>query len=232
MTNIRRFRKKTHKKHTKKNASHKRQSAHAKIYKGGLGEAYGFPQCTILSQFQMSDQSLTNFARHFKSPSDCFISALQLFGIVDVRSANLMRISSAGRSGVSIPQIETTFIYLLGNNFCYKPTNNYDEFTHWIQTLLNPGHAVLAGYKGLPPNASGVSSNVPGGHVFVIAKTDNNTIIYIDPQVPPDGMICDVSQCENTFLRNKQGPWYLLFNSAEKISDIQQQQIVEYVATG
>ena len=118
------------------------------------------------------------------------------------------------------------------HNFCYKPTNNYDEFTHWIQTLLNPGHAVLAGYKGLPPNASGVSSNVPGGHVFVIAKTDNNTIIYIDPQVPPDGMICDVSQCENTFLRNKQGPWYLLFNSAEKISDIQQQQIVEYVATG
>ena len=106
------------------------------------------------------------------------------------------------------------------------------EFTHWIQTLLNPGHAVLAGYKGLPPNASGVSPNVPGGHVFVIAKTDNNTIIYIDPQVPPDGMICDVSQFENTFLRNKQGPWYLLFNSAEKISDIQQQQIVEYVATG
>jgi len=216
MTNIRRFNKKTHKKHSKKNASHKRQSTNTKIYKGGLGEAQGFPQCTILSQFQITDQAITNFARHFKSPMDCFISALQLFGVLDVRTANLMRISSAGRTGFLIPLVETTFIYLLGYNFCYKPTNNYDEFTHWIQTLLNPGHAVLAGYEG---------------HVFVIAKTDNNTIVYIDPQIQPNGMICDVTQCENTFLKNKRGPWCLLFNSAEKISDIQQQQVVEYVST-
>lgn len=226
MSNIRRFRK-THKKHSKKNASYKQlrihrqpttnsshsQSAHTKIYKGGIGEAQGFPQCTTLSQFQMTDGVLANFGRHFKSPSDCFISALQLFNIVDLRSANLMRISSAGRTGFLKTQIEVIFIYLLGNNFDFKSTYNYDEFAGWIQNLLQPGFGVLAGYEG---------------HVFVIAKGADGTIAYIDPQVPPNGMMCDVRQCENTYLKNKPAPWYLLFNSPEHLSEAQQQQVAEY----
>jgi len=219
MTTIRRFKKKTHKKHSKKNASHKRirshrQPAYAKIYKGGIGEERGFPQCTSLSQFKMTNESITKFGRHFQSPNDCFINALELFGILDVKSANLMRISSAGQSGFSKSQIEIIFIYILGNNFDFKPTNNYDEFASWIHTLLHPGFAVLGGYKG---------------HVFLIAKLADNTIIYIDPQIPPNGIICDVRQCENQYLKNSPKPWYLLFNSVEKLSNIQQQQIVQYV---
>lgn len=217
MTTIRRFRK-THKKHSKKNASYKqlrihRQPVHTKIYKGGIGEAQGFPQCTTLSSFHMTDESITNFGRNFQSPSDCFISALQLFNVLDVRSADLMRISSAGSTGFKKEQIEVVFIYLLGNNFDFKATYNYDEFASWIHNLLQPGFGVLAGYAG---------------HVFVIARVGDGRLVYIDPQVPPEGMICDVVQCENTYLKNKPAPWYLLFNSPEQLSEEQKYQVAQY----
>ena len=214
MTTIRRFRK-THKKHSKKNASYKqlrihRQPTHIKIYKGGIGEAHGFPQCTTLSQFQITDEALTNFGRVFQSPSDCFINALQLFNIIDGMNANLMRISSAGRTGFEKEQIEIIFIYILRYNFDFKATYDYNQFTIWVQSLLQVGYGVLGGYTG---------------HVFIIARRSDNSLVYIDPQIP---VICDVSTCQDTYLSNQRGPWYLLFHSLEQLTVEQEQQVAQY----
>jgi hypothetical protein len=169
--------------------------------KGGIGEHLGLPECTLLSQFQMSDENITGFKRFIHSPMDCFINALQLFGLLDSLNANLLRISSAGRTGFSKEEIEMIFILFKGNNFDFKSTNNYNEFSQSIVSLLHPGYAVFAGYTG---------------HVFIIARTSNNAIIYIDPQIP---VICDlsISECE-TLIQTPDNIYYLLFNSQQLLT--------------
>lgn len=186
--------------------------------RGGYGENIGFPLCTELSQFKITDENIENFARHFSSPMDCFINALQIIGFIDEKCGNLMRISSVGRNGFTREEIEIIYIYLTGNNYDFKPTNNFDEFVKEIESKILPGYAVFAGFED---NFRGKIYK----HVFLIAKKNDNTIFYIDPQIPT---ICNVNECQNNYLKNHQ-TWYLLFNSTVKLNEYQKNYIVSKV---
>jgi hypothetical protein len=180
-------------------------------FKGGFREEQGFPACNMLTLITISDEQINNFQRDITSPMDCFINALQLVGVLDTRTANLMRISSLGKTGFKKEEIEMIFIYIIGKNFDFKATHNYQEFAETIMKSILPGHAVFAGYEG---------------HVFIIARTQTGTIVYIDPHIP---IICNLAECEERFLTSR-STFYLLFNSEELITP-QQQQIVQMIAS-
>jgi len=177
---------------------------------GGMLEEHGLPQVNMLSQFQMSDVNLFSFNRLFNAPMDCFINALQLMGVLNLLSANIMRISTLGVTGFTKEQIEIIFSYVYGTNFEFKETSNYQEWSQWIAQYLMPGYAVFSGFTG---------------HVFIIARSTNGTLYYIDPQL---NLFCDLSNtsCES-YLRDK-STWYLLFNSREKLTLEQEKLIIDY----
>ena len=189
-------------------------SSNVDLYKnkmfGGILEEHKFPECNILSQFQISDANMSSFSRVFPSPTDCVISALQIMNIIDATSANIMRVATLGKQTMDKKQIEIIFCYAKRHNFMFKPTNSYEEWSNWISRLLEPGHVVFAGYTG---------------HVFLIGRHLDGSIIYIDPQVSNPCNLND-PECEK-YLRNKQ-TWFLLFNSQEQLTSEQEQLLISY----
>lgn len=172
--------------------------------KGGIGELKGLPICTHLSQFQITDQQILNFKSIVTtSQMDCFINALQILGYVDVKTANMMRISSAGRTGFTQEEIEKIFIVVQGYNFDFKSTSSPAEFSTWISAHLQPGHVVFAGYEGLV------------NHVYLIGRFQNGQIVYIDPQA---GTICDLTTPACLQYISQQPILKLLFNSPTKLT--------------
>ena len=174
-----------------------------KKMRGGIGEALGLPQCNSLSQFKITDEQLLGFKRNAPTPMDCFINALQIIGVIDNITANIMRLSSAGKTGFTTEEIEKTFIFLSGHNHDFKATGSSLEFSEWIAKNVFPGHVVFAGHEG------------GNNHVYLIGRTIDGTIVYIDPQV---GILCDLSteECQG-YLKNNR-VYRLMFNSLEKLS--------------
>jgi hypothetical protein len=76
---------------------------------GGMLEDHGLPKATELSQFGITDENLLTFDRVFPAPMDCFINALQLMGVLNPLTANIMRVSTLGVTGFTKPQIEIIF---------------------------------------------------------------------------------------------------------------------------
>ena len=161
-----------------------------------------FPECNILSQFKISDENIMNFKRHIQSPMDCVINALQLMGVLDTLSSNILRISCVGSRGFEKEQIEKIFTLYTGVNFEFKSTKNFDEFANTIETQLLPGNVVFAGYTG---------------HVFIIGKYLDGRLVYIDPQL---NTICDINICQD-MLKNGGKEYFILFNSEEKLTSTQ-----------
>lgn len=160
-----------------------------------------FPACDTLSQFVISDINIMNFKRCLHSPRDCVINALQIFGILDVISANIMRIS-IGNSNIEKAQIEQIFVLTFGNNFEFKSTIYFDEFILNVYNLLKLGNGVFAGYNG---------------HVFILARLTTGDVIIIDPSLH---LMCDV-RLMNEYLKNCPKPYFLLFNSNTKLTQEQ-----------
>ncbi len=180
-----------------------RRKTRKRKMRGGIGEQYGLPHCTILSQFKITDEQLLTFKRTAPTPMDCFINALQILGVVNNITANIMRLSSAGKTGFTTEEIEKIFIFISGHNHDFKGTGSSQEFSEWIAKNLVPGHVVFAGHQG----------NV--NHVYLIGRQINGTLVYIDPQV---GIFCDLSkeECQRYLTNNK--VYRLMFNSADKLS--------------
>jgi hypothetical protein len=166
-----------------------------------------FPECNILSQFKISDENIMNFKRHIKSPMDCVINALQLMGILDTLSSNMLRISCVGTNGFQKDQIEKLFILYIGLNFEFKATNDFDDLLNTIDTQLLPGHVVFAGY----------SLKGSSGHVFIIGRYLNGQLVYIDPQI---NTICDILECQE-LIKDEGKQYFILFNSEEKLTNPQ-----------
>lgn len=186
---------------TKKNRIHNKGK---KLIKGGLGTEHGLPSCNNLSLFPILDQNIIGFRRYLNSPMDCFINALQVFGLLDTLCANIMRISSAGRiTGFTKEQIEGVCILLTGGlNFDFIGSSNYAHFEEIIMTTIPPNHGVLAGYSG---------------HVFIIARKSSGEIILIDPQLDYLGDYMSARHIIYSPDRN----YFLLFQSSEKLTQEQ-----------
>lgn len=136
-----------------------------------------------ISSFPISDANIQNFRRWVKKPMDCVINALEIVGIIDQTNADLMRIA-VGDFGLNVSQIESIFEYvsaLTPSRFSYK----FFRYTN-LQSLSNicaamPLNTVIfCGYN---------KNNFK--HVFLIGKTSNSDIIYIDPQY---GQLCALNR--------------------------------------
>lgn len=180
-----------------------RKKTRKRKMQGGIGELRGFPPCNSLSLFPITNEQIISFNRGIQSPMDCFINVMQLLGIVNNLTANIMRISAAGKTGFFQEEIEKIFIMLTGHNHDFKSTPNSQEFSKWIATYLPPGNVVFAGHEG------------QSKHVYLIGRTTDGHILYIDPQL---GTICDLSleECQ-TFISNNH-TFRLMFNSESKLS--------------
>lgn len=153
-----------------------------------------------LSQFTMTDERIQSFKRFIKSPRDCFINAMQLMGMIDIFSANVLRISFAGELGFKKEQIELIFTLKTSKPFKFYQMN-YEKFYDTIKNNLEAGKVVFAGYTG---------------HVFLIGKTHNGDIVYIDPQTEIG--ICNLSDenCEK-LIQNK-GDYFLMYHTETELS--------------
>ena len=168
----------------------KRRNRNTKLrYKGGLPH-----QCTgeyTLTQFGINDVQIQSFRRNVLSPKDCVINALQLIGMLDIYTANLLRITLVGQFGIDQSQIEQIFILYYGYTFI---------------SCLQVGHVAFAGYQ----DVNGAK------HVFLIGRKTDGHVYYIDPQI---NQICNLSdpQCLQ-YIANKQF-FFLLKNNQTKLTD-------------
>lgn len=183
----------------KKNKTKKiRRKKNIKNIEGGFGPEHGLPACNILALFPIIDENILSFKRYLNSPMDCFINALQLFGMLDILCANILRISSAGRvTGFTKEEIEGILILLTGYNFDFT-SDNYVNFENELSTIpLNYG--VLAGKDN---------------HVFIIARNSSGQLILIDPQLNYFGYY------ENSrhLIYSPTGMYYLLLKSSVKLT--------------
>jgi hypothetical protein len=201
---------------SKKNKTKKiKQNNKYSVKRGGWGEELGarFAECTMLSQFTISDNNLSSFERIFSSPMDCFINALQIIGIFDSRTANTLRITTKAReNGFTIEEIELIFLFNTKHNCKFMSTSNWEEFKHMINQNLQPGKVTFAGYPG---------------HVFLIGRHNNGVVLYIDPQV---SAYCNLDSPECTFLISNQPMWYLLFNAPTPLTPEQESMVVQYLS--
>ena len=198
-------------KYTKKHINKKHKNR--KYQRGGLTiENSPLPTCDILAGFQVDKTHMTGFVRMINSPMDCVINALQIIGLIDMHSANIMRISNLGIQGFQKIQIELIFILYFRKNFSFMPTHSWKEFTQTIETNLQNNQVAFGGYTG---------------HVFVLARHDDGNIFYIDPQLHK---YCNVKddECANLFFQN-QDTWYLLHHSNVDLTEDQYTTILEYI---
>ena len=163
------------------------------------------PSYTLIL-FAITDDNLTNFKRivdldkNINPYSDCVISALQIVGILDYFSSNILRITHIGTMGITMPQIEMIFSFRTNKNCVFLPTDNPTEFSNYLINYLSNGHLAFCG----------VEYNNGQGHAFLIGKNYENKFIKIDPQSKYS--FCDLNEheCYNDFIVNTR-KYYLLF---------------------
>ena len=100
------------------------------------------------------------------TPMDCFINAMQLLGIFDAYTSNVLRISCAGTTGFGENQIEMIFALYAGMKYSETPMFDFLEagpINVWSPIVMNslqkPGDTVFCGWR-----------QEGGAHVFIIAK--------------------------------------------------------------
>jgi hypothetical protein len=157
---------------------------------------------TEFTQFRITDEQIRNFKRLIAQPKDCFINAMQIMGMLDVLGGNILRISCAGNQGFFKEQIEKIFILHTEHNHDFV-SMNYDEFVNTIVNQLQPGYVTLGGYEG---------------HVFIVGRYLNGTIVYIDPQL---NTICDLMDPECEKYLKVSNKYYLMFHSKQTMTETQ-----------
>ena len=168
--------------------------------RGYVGPTWG---TLHLSNFTITDQILADFRRLSTRPyMDCVISALQIIGILDTFTANVLRITKIGTHGIDSNEIELIFSLRTNQRFLFMPTNNIDEFIQYIRTHLQPGNVSFCGVTYM----NGQS------HVFLIGRDTDGNIIKIDPSVPDPYCFLETDhECFRIFSQNTRQYW-LLFN--------------------
>lgn len=222
MSKTRRFRKKHKNQKRKSKTLH-----HKKTYTGGFGESVGFPACTEITYFRVTDTQIEEFNRTVNVEMDCVISALQIFGILNSSCANILRLSFAGRIGFNIEQIESIFIYLNGFNYCFIPYDSFTIFRDIIQRKLQPGYAYFVGYNTITPDLRSFS------HVLIIARYLDGRFVIIDPQLIPEKIapLNDEVTTKYLLFPSNHTRYYILHNSTTRL-DINQLEYVKDISSG
>jgi hypothetical protein len=172
------------------------------------------------TKYKIGDKNLKEFKSTIKAeltPMDCFINALQLIGIFDIFTSNVLRISCTGKYGVTEEQIEMIFTLYHGYKFENTPyfefmnIGNYDYWHPIVGGSLQPGEVMLVGWK-----------ESTGAHTFLVGKHLNGDVVYLDPQIPTNCSL-KLQDCV-TLLRKNEKPdrnYFILYNSIQPIKSIE-----------
>jgi len=165
----------------------------------------------FMAAFSMSDSQLDGFKRHVAHSSDCVINAMQLLGLIDERTGDLMRITAMPLSGFHQQQIEKLMERTTGYKYDFRSSSSYREFLTAV-TQLEADRAIFCGIK----RSNGTS------HAFIIGRGRNGTLYFIDPQIP---IICDINDpaCSR-HIRENVTEWFILFRSDQELSRVQLEQ--------
>ena len=230
------------KKHAKTRGRTKRFSrakSPSKIYNGGGfgGDIHLSPMMVPITNTQFDE-----FNRTFQNNMDCFITAIQMLGYIDLRTADLMRMTFNGIVGGFFPeQMDCIMMYLTHRNQDFR---RCDSIEHWWQhitgvpnvfTGLAPGQAYIAGYLGATTN----------GHIFIIARASNPTEgtecnpvfpVYIIDVVGPNKRIIEINDSNyRTIMNDPSGDvrsfHIMYYNPVELLTAAQQQIVIDLIPT-
>lgn len=128
-----------------------------------------------------STEEFSKFKRRILKPRDCVINALQILGLVEDRTADIMRIM-VGDTGINATQIEEIFEFTYPNRkFKFKQHNTFSLMTILDNMPYDNPSVVFAGveYQG------------GGGHVFIIERSAmGGHFKILDPQVSDNPIQC------------------------------------------
>ena len=162
-----------------------------------------------VATFKFSYDKIREFKRIVKK-KDCVINAIQLLGIADVNSANIMRIMVGG-VGLSIKQIEDIFEVVKESYKWGFKEINIETLSYIVSNKMTPMSAIFCGYKR------------KNGHVFLIVKGYNNEILYIDPQLGyPCSLLTDT--CFNMI--KDMDSYYVLVYEKKKYIEVKDEDVV------
>lgn len=155
----------------------------------------------VVGIFSVSQATLDQFKRIVKSPMDCVVSAMQIIGILDNDTANIVRLTAVGHLGITLEQIENIFSLKFNKKFVFKSTKNINEFVTYINTNLPKNFMMFCGIK---------YAESCDKHVFLIARDNNDRVVKIDPQASnPMCSLDNDSVCLEQFSGNT-SEYYLL----------------------
>ena len=123
--------------------------------------------------FPFSNENILQFGRMEKRPKDCVINALELIGVIDHYHADLMRIA-VGNIGLTESQILDIFRYRQPKEWKLVECK-LQEIRICYETIMPPGTAIFCGFYD------------DTNHVFLIRKTTDSHIFFLDPQ---NNLIC------------------------------------------
>ncbi len=217
-------------------SSSKSFSKSSNLHVGG-----GFSGDVTLSPMMIpiTNEGINGFYRTFQSNMDCFINAIQILGFIDVRTADLMRMTyNSIVSGFYPEQIDCIMMYLTNRN---QELRRCVSIEHWWQHItgvpgvfpgLTPGHAYIAGY---------LNENAPG-HIILVAKATN----------PVEGTECNpvypvfiidvlgenkrISIIDDSNFRTIMNPdpgdariFYIMYSSPIELTDEQRQAVIDAI---
>lgn len=159
----------------------------------------------VVSNFKITDKNIADFKRLFGNECmyDCVVSAMQIIGILDFYTANLIRITKIGKEyGITNHEIEKIFTLIFNKRYVLQETNKANEFGEYVKSHLHPGHCIFCGIK----RGDGT------GHVLLIGRDLSGRLIKLDPQsTNPFCYLEEDKDCYNEFITNTT-TYYLLFN--------------------
>lgn len=153
------------------------------------------PNTWDVSYFPITNDVLNTIGqRYIRKPMDCVINAMQAVGIVDSRSADIMRIF-VGDRGIQESEIMSMFEYIFKRRFRFSvfDSSNYQMLFNILNndTIIPRSTAIFAG----------LLLNNGNKHMIIIGKTVDGELIYIDAQNP---LLCNLNNgsCMNAVLGN------------------------------
>lgn len=200
-----------------------------KYYKGGtlpenyIGQTWGK---LIISNFNITDEQITSFRRivseTFASNMDCVLSAMQIIGLLDVDTSNIIRITKIGsESGISQNEIELIFSLKTNKKFEFKGTDNSNEFIQYVNEHLKPGCVIFCGTTDRDVCKC-------KHHVFLIGKDTTGKMIKIDPQQKDEQKFCYLETdeiCQRSIISENVLMYYLLFNYEGNLTQEESEQM-------
>lgn len=152
-------------------------------------------------QFPITNEKLNNFTRMKQKPKDCVINAFQILGLLDARSADIMRIA-VGEEGLVESQIEETFDFVLKSRFKFVEDSDKEKLGLYVGKFLQPDNVVFIGVKYTDETR----------HVFLIGKYRDGRAVYIDPESPNSGCILNKEECYKSVFENVTSYYILVQN--------------------